>query len=347
MNTAFLGFELPVGPRSARVEAGPTGRAISQKRAWRLYVERRRSELHDAYPCAVPTRRRRCPKHSSSIGPISGLCKTCRDELYQQLAADYPNLTKTEEKMNNEIEIYEPAELAEQHQVPAAGLFGTDDPKLVVTRAAQVADELARVIRNQKLSVRINSREHVLVEGWTLLGTMLGVFPVLSWTRRLEDGWEARVEARTLAGATVGAAESECLRGERRWAKADDYAIRSMSQTRATSKALRQPLGFVMQLAGFEATPAEEMPGADGADRQPAPRPAPAPAPERPTVEQLAHINELLAELAVQDAATDWRAKARELAGVSAEKLTREIADDLVGRLRAELATSPTADDET
>jgi hypothetical protein len=33
-----------------------------------------------------------------------------------------------------------------------------------------------------------------------------------------------------------------------------------MAQTRATSKALRQPLGFVVTLAGFNATPAEEMP---------------------------------------------------------------------------------------
>ena len=33
-----------------------------------------------------------------------------------------------------------------------------------------------------------------------------------------------------------------------------------MAQTRATSKALRQPLGFVITLAGFDPTPAEEMP---------------------------------------------------------------------------------------
>jgi hypothetical protein len=320
---------------------------VSQKAEWRQFVEQHRGELHNAFPCSMQTSRRLCPRHHTRIPPVTGLCKACRDELYERLADAYTNQNPNngEDMMNEEIEVYEPLQL----ELPPAspGLFGTDNPKLVVTRAAQVADELARVIRNQKLSVHINSREHVLVEGWTLLGTMLGVFPVLSWTRRLDDGWEARVEARTLAGAVVGAAEGECLRGERRWAKADDYAIRSMSQTRATSKALRQPLGFVMQLAGFDATPAEEMPGAGGADRQPASRPATARAPERPTVEQLAHINALLAELAVQDPATDWRAKARELAGVSAEKLTREIADDLVGRLRAELATSPTADDET
>ena len=48
--------------------------------------------------------------------------------------------------------------------------------------------------------------------------------------------------------------------GEENWQDRDDYALRSMAQTRATSKALRQPLGFVITLAGFDPTPAEEMP---------------------------------------------------------------------------------------
>ena len=91
---------------------------------------------------------------------------------------------------------------------------------------------------------------------------MMGVFPIVVWTRKMSDpeGWEARVEARTLAGAVVGAAEAECLRSEKRWGAADDYAVRSMAQTRATSKALRGPLGFIVHLAGFSATPADEMP---------------------------------------------------------------------------------------
>jgi hypothetical protein len=49
-----------------------------------------------------------------------------------------------------------------------------------------------------------------------------------------------------------------------------------MSQTRATSKVLRQPLGFVMHLAGFDATPAEEMP----ADETPSDRGTRSPIPE-------------------------------------------------------------------
>lgn len=139
-------------------------------------------------------------------------------------------------------------------------LFGTDDPSEVIVRATAMAKPLADVVRKQKLTTNIQGREHVRVEGWTLLGSMLGVFPILTWTRKLEDGWEARVEARTRDGALVGAAEAQCLYSEKTWKSRDDYALRSMAQTRATSKALRQPLGFVMQLAGFDPTPAEEMP---------------------------------------------------------------------------------------
>lgn len=138
-------------------------------------------------------------------------------------------------------------------------LFRTEQPEEVVIRATETAKALSKVVKRQKLTTKISGRDHVRVEGWTLLGTMLGVFPVCVWTRKLDDGWEARVEARTLNGQIVGAAEAQCLRAERTWATRDDYALRSMAQTRATSKALRQPLGFVMTLAGFEATPAEEM----------------------------------------------------------------------------------------
>jgi hypothetical protein len=85
---------------------------VSQKAAWRRYVEERRSELHDAYPCAAPTRRRICPQHHVRVPqetyvrrktltgrrytkrvPLSGICKRCRDAFYDQLITEY--LTKT------------------------------------------------------------------------------------------------------------------------------------------------------------------------------------------------------------------------------------------------------------
>ena len=132
----------------------------------------------------------------------------------------------------------------------------------------ETAQIFAEPVR-QRHTVTISGREHVRVEGWTMLGALLGVHPYLVWSRPvlfLDDhvGWEARVEARTIDGRTVGSAEAQCLNHEDNWKTRDDYALRSMAQTRATSKALRQPLGFVITLAGFDPTPAEEIPHNQG-----------------------------------------------------------------------------------
>jgi hypothetical protein len=161
-------------------------------------------------------------------------------------------------------------------EAPVAGgtvstLFGTDNPDMVLSRATRVATALAKVIEDRKMYTVIGQGKHVRVEGWQTLGSMVGVFPVVAWTRPLPNGWEARVEARTIHGAIVGAAEAECLNSERNWAAErgkEDHHLRSMAQTRATSKALAQPLRFIIALAGYEGTPAEEMPRAsDGVFR--------------------------------------------------------------------------------
>ena len=175
-------------------------------------------------------------------------------------------------------------------ELPAsATLYGSDDPEVVVEKATALATALKGVIVAQGLTSKISGKEYVLVEGWTLLGTMLGVFPVCSWTRPMEDGWEARVEARTLSGAIVGAAEAQCRREEINWRAREDFALRSMAQTRATAKALRLPLGYVAKLAGYETTPAEEMVTEHAAT--PAARPS-APAPLTEEEHKDGHGNE-------------------------------------------------------
>jgi hypothetical protein len=79
--------------------------------------------------------------------------------------------------------------------------------------------------------------------------------------------YEARVEARTATGLVVGTAEATCSRKESQWAREDDHAVKSMAQTRATSKALKAGTGWLMVLAGYKATPAEEMPDDGGQER--------------------------------------------------------------------------------
>ena len=145
-------------------------------------------------------------------------------------------------------------------------LFASASPAVVVQRATEIANAIAPLIRDQNLVKRIGQSEHVFLEGWTLAGTMLGVFPITVSSGQLFDvdgrvlGYQATVEARTMTGNVVGRADAECTRDENdKWRNAPSFQLRSMAITRASSKALRMPLGFVMKLAGYETTPAEEM----------------------------------------------------------------------------------------
>jgi hypothetical protein len=230
-----------------------------------------------------------------------------------------------------EAELVEPgAELAVYEPAPAAAtLYGTRDPKLVRDKMVELADVLMDVVRAKRLAVSIRGREHLTVEAWTTLGAFVGVHAAIVWTRLNEsgDGIIARAEARTLEGALVGAAESECSRVESRWKGAEPYAIRSMAQTRAISRALQAPLRHIAVLAGYEGTTAEEMPDAS----------EPKPKPDRAEADQLEEIAALLRSLEQIDPEQDWRAIARGIAGCSSDKMSRGNAETVIERLRERL----------
>jgi hypothetical protein len=231
-----------------------------------------------------------------------------------------------------ELELYEPQ--------PPTTLFHTDDPKLALERMGAIAKTLVDVIEQRTLYATINGRRFVTSEGWTTLGGMLGVHAIVTETRSNEtgDGIIARAEARTLAGQIVGAAEAECSRAERRWKTAEPYAIRSMAQTRAISRALGAPLGQIVVLAGYEPTGAEEIP-ADEAGVGSIDKGTILPD-RRPTREQMARISQLLIELADYDPDTDWKSEARRIAGCPGDMLTATIAADLIDRLEQALTTA-------
>jgi hypothetical protein len=151
----------------------------------------------------------------------------------------------------------------------------------------QIAKPLADMVEAQGLSVRIGQGKHLRVEAWCALGAMVGVSPRTVWTEEARnpetgqlEGYEARVEVVRSGGDVIGAAESGCYRDESRWRTAERHAIKSMAQTRATSKALGQVLRWIPELAGYSGTPAEEMPPQE-------PAPAPSPPPRPPVVEIL------------------------------------------------------------
>lgn len=152
----------------------------------------------------------------------------------------------------------------------ALGTLQAATPGALVEQAAAMATALARVIDEQKLFTVIQGKRHVRVEGWTTLGTMLGVLPREVSVTEEWGVYTATVELiRMSDGAVLSRASAECgdpdeidRQGVPIWANRPRYARRSMALTRATGKACRLAFSWIMALAGYEATPQEEMEGA-------------------------------------------------------------------------------------
>jgi hypothetical protein len=134
----------------------------------------------------------------------------------------------------------------------------------IVKNAVGQAEILKKAIVEQGLSTRIQGREHINVEGWQLVLALNNTVPVIKSSGRIVNsegeivGYEAECELRD-GNLVVGSGYGMCTRDERTWAKRDDYALRSMAETRAIGKACRNRFGFLAKIAEFEATPQEEM----------------------------------------------------------------------------------------
>ncbi len=133
-------------------------------------------------------------------------------------------------------------------------------PMQLVETGTQIADALAPIVEKQKLYTMVGKGKHVNVEGWTTMGAMLGITPRERDVKYIDGEYEAYVELVSLrTGMIVGGASAICGKSDPTWAGRPRNAQRSMAITRATGKAYRLGYSWIMKLAGYEATPAEEM----------------------------------------------------------------------------------------
>lgn len=172
------------------------------------------------------------------------------------------------------------------------------DPKQVLAEAMNAAKALQTVIKQKAKPVIFNGEQYVEYEDWQVLGRFYGVTAKVVSTEYVEiggvRGFTARAEAIDANGRIVSAAEAMCMGDEEKWSTRAKYEyrdgkrekigevpvplfqLRSMSQTRACAKALRNVLAWVVVMAGFKPSVAEEMVG-DEQPPQPAPIKPPAP----------------------------------------------------------------------
>jgi hypothetical protein len=127
--------------------------------------------------------------------------------------------------------------------------------------AALKAKSLATIVEGQHLYTVMGDKKHLHIEAWTTLAQGYGYSVDIEWTRPVEGGgWEARSTVRNAVGDEVTHSEAEAgTKGDRTWINKPSFQQRSMAQTRANSKALASALRWVVVLAGYSPTPADEM----------------------------------------------------------------------------------------
>ncbi|MCR5700217.1 MAG: hypothetical protein K6G49_02175 [Candidatus Saccharibacteria bacterium] len=125
------------------------------------------------------------------------------------------------------------------------------------------ATNLKDLIVQNNLFTSIKGKNYVNVEGWQIAGAFTGTFPIVENVENLSDGknykYRAEVSLRDAEGKKVGYGVAICTNKENGKTGFDEYAVASMAQTRAVGKAYRMKIGWLLKVAGYETTPAEEM----------------------------------------------------------------------------------------
>jgi hypothetical protein len=136
--------------------------------------------------------------------------------------------------------------------------------------AHKKAETLKRIVEDQELYVDIGPKgkgsRHLKVEAWQTMATAYKL------AVRTDDGTKLIYEGAKIVGVEakatvidietgiiVGGATSYCFQNEQGKEGQAVAQLAGMAQTRASARALKQNLSWVVVLAGYNPTPAEEM----------------------------------------------------------------------------------------
>lgn len=151
-------------------------------------------------------------------------------------------------------------------------------PEEILSEAAKAAKALHDLVESKPKKVVLNGKTFLQFEDWLTVARFYGITVAARATNYVErgrvQGYECHAEAILVStGQVIGAGQAECLDDEPNWnmrnvyrdgrkvgeEKVPLFQLRSMAQTRAQAKALRSILSWVVVLAGYAPTPAEEM----------------------------------------------------------------------------------------
>lgn len=208
-------------------------------------------------------------------------------------------------------------------------------PDAIIAEARLCGDALVAAVKRNGWVQKFGGRDHLFFEAWAFLAAMYRVTPRTRETRLVQigdvTGYEAVAEAfHVPSGIVISSADSMCLDDEDNWSVRPTYQwdkdtrqkvqtgerpvplfqLRSMAQTRAQAKALKGPFSWIIAMAGYAPTPAEDMTRDRSEESQAAPREMPQTAPQPPRERQQQ-----------PEATTDSNGSARTITGKQASRI--------------------------
>lgn len=136
-------------------------------------------------------------------------------------------------------------------------------PEHLIKEAVEASKVLIDIVTKNGWASNIQGKNYLQFEAWQTLGKFYGCTVKTKETKYVEygaaKGFEASVEVIDRNGNIVGGAEGVCLNDEQNWKGKPLYALKSMAQTRAGARALRQMFSWVAVMAGYQPAPKEEM----------------------------------------------------------------------------------------
>ena len=149
-----------------------------------------------------------------------------------------------------------------EHALPSN--ISAADFALKMQEATAKAKILTNVIAAQSEKYVVG--EFLLYEAWATLGQGYGYTAGVESYKNIYDtdghtvlGVEAYAMLRNQMGTQIGGAPARCMFDEPSWSNKPLAQVASMAGTRAAGKALRIGLSWVVVLAGYNPTPAEEF----------------------------------------------------------------------------------------
>lgn len=144
--------------------------------------------------------------------------------------------------------------------------LSTVDMKAQIAFGRKALSELRILIRNRPDPVIINKKRYLEFVDWQILGSFFGITAFVESSEEILEeqpptdgapftfkkliGFKARAKAIKDGDVMhpLSAAEAECMMDEKNWSAKPRFQVRSMAETRACAKAMRNVLQWVTKL---------------------------------------------------------------------------------------------------